>query len=231
MSTELTKSGENVALLSPNRRLSAPNAPNMSTKSTFLQVREMLALGQSEMAKRLDISRPYLSELENEHRQPSEALVQKLAQLKEAADATKRSNIPQKRQPVGKGIPIISWARAGEAASFEDMPFDWQELLPSDCPDDDAFGLILEGDSMEPKYVAGDIVVLMPQRQARSNQLVAANIRDQGVVFKMLTVLTSPRRFRLSSYNSDVYQPVEHPERDFQWIYPAYEIRRRVWRQ
>ena len=201
----------------------------MSTQSTFLEVRTLLKLNQKEMANRLGITRPYLSEIENDHRAPGESLVQKLARVKETADATASSGIRPKRQEVGQGVPVISWARAGAATSYEAMPFDWQEIIPSDCPDEEAFGLILEGDSMEPKYSPGDVVVLMPQRQPRSNQLVAAKIRDQGVVFKMLNILTSPRRFRLSSYNSDMYQPFEHRQSAFEWIYPAYEVRRRLW--
>jgi phage repressor protein C with HTH and peptisase S24 domain len=189
----------------------------------------MLGLGQEEMAKRLGISRPYLSEVENEHRHPSETLVQKLALLKETAEATGRLDVRAKRQPVGQGIPVISWARAGTAASYEAMPFDWQDVIPSNCPDEDAFGLILEGDSMEPKYSPGDIVVVMPQRQPRSNLLVAAKIRDQGIVFKMLNILSSPRRFRLTSYNTAMYQPFDLRESAFEWIYPAYEVRRRLW--
>lgn len=201
----------------------------MSTQSTFLAVRTLLGLDQTAMAKRLNISRPYLSEIENEHRQPSEALVQKLSLLKETAEATTRPQVRAKRRAIGQGVPVISWARAGTATSYEAMPFDWQELIPSDCPDEEAFGLILDGDSMEPKYFAGDVVILMPQRQPRSNQLVAAKIRDQGVVFKMLNILTAPRRFRLSSYNSEFHRPLELRESAFEWIYPAYEVRRRLW--
>lgn len=201
----------------------------MSTNATFLSVRELLELDQAEMAKRLGISRPYLSAIENEHRPPSEALVQKLAFLKETAEATRRVDIHPARQPIGMGVPVISWARAGAASSYEAMPFDWQNIIPSDCPDKEAFGLILEGDSMEPKYLPGDVVIVMPQRQPRSNLLVAAKIRDRGVVFKMLNILFSPRRFQLSSYNAAMYAPIVHAEADFEWIYPAYEVRRRLW--
>jgi repressor LexA len=190
-----------------------------------------LGLGQQAMADRLRISRPYLSEIENERRQPSEALLQKLALLKQESESKGNFESRLKNSPAGRGVPIISWARAGAASSYEEMPFDWQDVIPSDCPDDNAFGLILVGDSMEPKYSPGDVVVLMPLRQPRSNQLVGAKIREQGVVFKILTVLTAPRRFRLSSYNSAVYPPVEHLESDFEWIYPAYEVRRRLWHQ
>ncbi len=203
----------------------------MSTDSIFRQVRNLLGLGQQSMADRLGITRPYLSEIENERRRPSETLIQKLASLKEGFDAGRNHNVQSKLPSAGRGVPIISWARAGAASSYEEMPFDSREVIPSDCPDDKAFGLILEGDSMEPKYSPGDVVVLMPLRQPHSNQLVGAKIRDQGAVFKILTVLPASRRFRLSSYNSAVYPPVELRESDFEWIYPAYEVRRRVWHQ
>jgi Predicted transcriptional regulator len=203
----------------------------MSTESTFRQARIRLGLAQKEMAKRLGITRSYLSEVENGHRHPSEGLVQKLLLVRESSPAEAHSEVLQKDARVRRRVPVISWARAGAASSYEEMPLDWQEVLPSDCPDEHAFGLILEGDSMEPKYFAGDVVVLMPTRQVHSNQLVGAKIRSQGIVFKMLTVLSGGRRFRLTSYNSAVYPPIEHPAGDFEWIFPAYELRRRLWHQ
>jgi phage repressor protein C with HTH and peptisase S24 domain len=189
----------------------------------------LLGLRQQEMAERLGISRPYLSEIENERRQPSEALLQKLAVLRSDSAVSNGSEAQRYPPSARRGVPVISWARAGAASSYEEMPLDWQEVIPSDCPDENAFALILEGDSMEPRYFPKDVVVLMPTRQPGSNQLVGAKIREQGVVFKILTVLTDPRRFRLSSYNSAVYPPVELREIDFEWIYPAYEMRRRIW--
>lgn len=82
---------------------------------------------------------------------------------------------------------------------------------------------------MEPKFQTGDVVVLMPQRSPRTNSLVAARILEQGVVFKMLTLMNGGRRLRLTSYNP-VYPPLDLRADELAWMYPAYEVRRRLWR-
>ena len=196
--------------------------------SSFLDVRKRIGLDQTTMAKRLGIHRSYLSELENEKRTASGRLLQRLANLAATSAPETFAAASESRKP-GRSIPVVSCANAGSAASFEELPQDWQDLLPSDCPDENAFGLILEGDSMEPKFQTGDVVVLMPQLPPRTNSLVAARIVDQGVVFKMLTLMNGGRRLRLTSYNP-VYPPLDLRADELAWMYPAYEIRRRLWR-
>ncbi len=124
-------------------------------------------------------------------------------------------------------IPVISWAKAGIATSYEEIPQDWQTTLHSDCPDARAFGLVLEGDSMEPKFSQGDLVVVMPQMRPRPNGLVVANLAERGVVFKVFTPQAG-HSVRLSSYNP-AYPPIEVVPQNLAWIYPAYEVRRRLW--
>jgi SOS-response transcriptional repressor LexA len=196
----------------------------MPGQSIFKEVRLQLRLGQAAMAQRLGVHRCYLSELENEHRQPSPSLLQRLQELAQSASLRLGGGNGGAQN---QGIPIISWAKAGVAASYEEMPPDWQARLPSDCPDPQAFGLMLEGDSMEPKYSQGDLVVVMPHTPPRPNSLVVANLAERGVVFKVFTPQPG-HRVRLSSYNP-TYPPIEVAQQELAWIYPAYEVRRRLW--
>jgi phage repressor protein C with HTH and peptisase S24 domain len=201
----------------------------VSTELTFKSVRKELGLDQTAMAKRLRISRPWLSQIENDKRTPSPGLRSRLTELAQATRVSPAGKATEAHNHV-RNIPVISWARAGLAASYEEIPKDWQETIPTDCSDENAFGLIIEGDSMAPNYQQGDIVILMPSQQPRTNGLVAVRIQDQEVVFKVLTIMKGNRPFRLTSYNHQIYHPRDLRQDEVTWIYPAYEVRRRLWR-
>lgn len=125
-------------------------------------------------------------------------------------------------------IPVISWAHAGEAEEYEEIPRDWQREIATTCRDVRAFGLELRGDSMLPHYNEGDVAVVMPSERPHGECLVVAKLKDNGVCFK---VFSMPQKglFRLTSYNP-VYTAMDRTEDDFHWIYPVFEVVKNVWR-
>jgi SOS-response transcriptional repressor LexA len=123
-------------------------------------------------------------------------------------------------------IPVLSWAQAGMAADFEEIPIDWQETIPSTVGDRNAVAIMLRGDSMEPKHSEGDIAVVMPTTAARHGDLVIAKIKEEGLVFKIFNLIGGdPRRIRLSSYNP-AYSPNEYGREDFHFIFPVHSVTR-----
>ncbi|MBN1788179.1 MAG: helix-turn-helix domain-containing protein [Sedimentisphaerales bacterium] len=80
------------------------------------------------------------------------------------------SNKPEVKP--GKLIPVINRVAAGYPADFDDL--DYPAGFADDyvrCPDVDdpgAFAVCVVGDSMEPKFVEGDIVIFSPAVQVRS---------------------------------------------------------------
>ena len=74
---------------------------------------------------------------------------------------------PRQEQPL-IAVPVVSWASAGKAADYPDLCNQIEELVETDCKDPNSFALILEGDSMEPTFLAGDIVIFAPNSEARN---------------------------------------------------------------
>lgn len=185
-----------------------------------------MRMRQEELAEKLGITRNYLSQIENRKKEPSKRLVRALQEIARQApfDSDGSSN-------GAREVPLLSWARAGAINSYEEIPEEWQLKVATNCPDENAFGLILEGDSMEDYYRQGDIVVAMPAQRPRSHGLVVARLKDRGVRFKILTIRAEQSRpFHLSSYKAHSYPAEDWREEDFDWIYPVYEMRRQVWR-
>ena len=125
-------------------------------------------------------------------------------------------------------VPVISWARAGSARDYSDLSSQLDEVLPSECPDENAFALILDGDSMEPEFHAGDRVVFSPNTEPRNGDYVVARFRENadpvyslGVVFKKYKrVGKYGEKVLLQSLNP-IYTDIIKPADEFLFIYPA----------
>ena len=126
-------------------------------------------------------------------------------------------------------VPIVAWAQAGELVAYTDLEAPWNEYTATSCRDENCFAVTIEGDSMEPKYSAGDIAILMPNVEPRNGCLVVCKLKNEGVFFKLFHQTGEGKIFRLSSYNS-VYPVMECRKEDFIWVYPVYQVTKNVWK-
>ncbi len=126
-------------------------------------------------------------------------------------------------------VPIVSWAQAGDLVAYTDLDAAWHEFTATTCRDENGFAVIVSGDSMEPKYSAGDIAIVMPNVEPRNGCLVVCKLKNEGVFFKLFHQSSDSKKFRLSSYNP-VYPVMECRRDDFVWIYPVYQVTKNVWK-
>lgn len=93
-------------------------------------------------------------------------------------DENSETNLPARRR-----IPVVSWVHAG-SADFADEYVDDDE-----CIVQEAFGLRVEGDSMEPLFHDGDLIIIDPTAESRPGDFVIARLIDEGqTTFKKLRV-------------------------------------------
>lgn len=114
-------------------------------------------------------------------------------------------------------VPVIGLAQAGQDGFFDDGGYPtgggWDHVaLPRTeaalADDPHAFGLTIHGESMEPVYREGDIIVVSPAAPVRTGDRVVARTVEGEVMAKVLT-RRSVKRIELSSFNP------EHPMRSF----------------
>ena len=127
-------------------------------------------------------------------------------------------------------VPIVSSAQAGELKAYTDLDNSWHEYTATTCKDENCFAVTIEGDSMEPKYNAGDIAILMPNVEPRNGCLVVCKLKNEGVFFKIYHQSGDGKVFRLSSYNSAIYPVMECSKSDFVWVYPVFQVTKNVWK-
>jgi phage repressor protein C with HTH and peptisase S24 domain len=122
-------------------------------------------------------------------------------------------------------IPLIGLAQAGGDGYFDDGGFPvgggWDEVSLPEIADPNAYALEISGDSMEPVYRDGDMVIVSPTTPIRRGDRVVIRTNKGEVMAKQLT-RRSARRVELKSLNT------AHPDYSFDLPEVAW-IHRIIW--
>ena len=133
--------------------------------------------------------------------------------------ATVVSARPQRR------IPLLGLAQAGGDGFFDDAGFpvggSWDEVSLPEIADPNAYALEIAGDSMEPVFRDGDMVVMSPAAPIRRGDRVVLRTIGGEVMAKQLA-RRSAKRIELKSLNP------EHRDRSFDLIEVAW-VHRIIW--
>jgi phage repressor protein C with HTH and peptisase S24 domain len=122
-------------------------------------------------------------------------------------------------------IPLIGFAQAGADGFFGDAGYPagagWDEVSIPEVGDPHAYALEISGDSMEPVFRDGDMVVVSPAAPIRRGDRVVLRTMRGEAMAKQL-VRKSARRIELRSLNP------EHPDYSFDLTEVAW-MHRIVW--
>jgi len=119
-----------------------------------------------------------------------------------------------------RAVPLIGFAEAGAGGYFDDGGFPagegWDEIAFPALSDDHAYALEVSGQSMEPAYRDGDVIVVSPAAPIRRGDRVVVRTRAGEVMAKELKRRTA-KSIELKSLNA------QHPDRtlaasDVLWI-------------
>ena len=134
--------------------------------------------------------------------------------------------------PLAHRIPVINDVAAGYPADFTDLDYpasiaDGYIACP-DISDPHAFAARVVGDSMEPDYREGEIVVFSPQRVTPSGTDCFVRLeRDGESTFKRIYIEDDDGSIRLQPLNPK-YAPRTVPREDIAAMYAAAYVMRRV---
>lgn len=117
-------------------------------------------------------------------------------------------------------IPVIGCAQAGRSGYFDDAGYPtgkgWDELSFPATGDPNAYALEISGDSMEPLYRDGDIIVVSPGAQMRKGDRVVIKTRGGEVMAKQL-LRHGSSKIELLSLNHEHKDIILDPK-DVQWM-------------
>jgi phage repressor protein C with HTH and peptisase S24 domain len=121
-----------------------------------------------------------------------------------AALVTGMAALPRVRGALGRRIPLIGLAQAGGEGYFDDGGFPvgggWDEIGLPDIGDPHAYALEISGESMEPVFRDGDLVIVSPGAPIRRGDRVVVRTQKGEVMAKELK-RQSARRVDLRSLN------------------------------
>jgi len=183
---------------------------------------------QAEAARELGIDRSYLSQLER-GKNPGTSLRTRFLILEKSLAVNGKGFSANSAYGLRR-LPVLSWAQAERTTDSREIPTDWEEMVPSDITDERAFGVRLRGDSMEPRFSDGDIAILLPGSAPTNGETVVANLKDEGVLCKIMHVQLDQNLIKLSSYNP-AYPPLERRRDQFHWIFPVTTVTRHLRRR
>jgi phage repressor protein C with HTH and peptisase S24 domain len=119
----------------------------------------------------------------------------------------------------GRAIPIVGMARAGAAGFFDDQGFPVQAEETCRFPglgEERIYALEIAGDSMEPVFRDGDVVIVAPGAVLRRGDRVVVRTREGEVLAKALG-RRNDQSVELISFNP-AYAPRAVPVREIDWI-------------
>lgn len=130
-------------------------------------------------------------------------------------------------EPDGRWVKVISWASAGAARAFEDLEWQIEEKIWSSTKDPNACAIIIEGNSMEPDFRAGDRVVFNPNSLPRNGEDCLVKTDNGAMYFKRFHEFgKNGQSVRLESRNED-YEDIILQKENLVYAYPFWEMIRR----
>ena len=133
--------------------------------------------------------------------------------------------LPATRTPIARRVPLIGLAQAGRDGFFDDGGYPvgggWDEVSLPEIGDPHAYALEIAGDSMEPVFRDGDMVIVSPAAPIRRGDRVILRTLEGEVMAKQLA-RRSARRIELRSLNP------AHADRSFDLTDVAW-VHRIVW--
>lgn len=176
----------------------------MTLGELIKEYRAINHLSMDAFAKKSGISKAYISLLEkNKHPKTGKPIAPSIQSIKQAAEGMgmdfnvlfskidgditlpKKSSSNNTREK-GISINVLGRVAAGIPIEMIEDIIDTEEITQEMASTGDFFGLQIHGDSMEPKFSEGDVVIVRKQEDANSGDIVIATINGYDATCKRL---------------------------------------------
>ncbi|WP_196259418.1 S24 family peptidase [Pelagibacterium limicola] len=130
------------------------------------------------------------------------------------------SHFQPSSQRYGNTVPLLGFAQAGSGGYFDSAGFPagqgWDEVRFPGLGDGTAYALEVSGESMQPLYRDGDVLIVSPTEQLRRGDRVVVRTHEGEVMAKILHRRTE-KQIELHSINPDHPPRIFKPE-EVDWI-------------
>lgn len=170
------------------------------------EARKSAGLTQLELAKKTELSRSYIGDIEKDRYNPSVSTLQLIAT---ATNTPLEDLLPSTKpvSPTGRGvrIPVLGRVVAGIPIEAVEEILDYEEITPELAATGEFFALKIRGHSMEPRMMEGDVVIVRRQDDVDSGDVAIVLVNGDEATVKR--VKKQPEGITLIATNTSVYEP------------------------
>lgn len=170
------------------------------------EARKSAGLTQLELAKKTELSRSYIGDIEKDRYNPSVSTLQLIAT---ATNTPLKDLLPSTKpvSPTGRGvrIPVLGRVVAGIPIEAVEEILDYEEITPELAATGEFFALQVRGDSMEPKLEEGDVVIVKKQEDVETGDIAIVLVNGDEATIKQIKKVDGG--IMLYGFNPDVYEP------------------------
>lgn len=169
------------------------------------ELRNKKGVSQQVVSEMIGITRAAYTNIENEKREPDFQTLLKLADYYNVST----DEILERKQINSKGlwVPVLGYVHAGVPLEAIDEILDYEEITSEMAAQGEHFGLTIIGDSMEPRFEQGDVVIVRKQSDIDSGDIAVVLVDGlNATVKKIIKIGTSLMLMPLNnSYEPKIY--------------------------
>ena len=171
---------------------------------------------QKDVADYLQLSRTTYVKYENQDTEPDEETILKLSEYFGVTTdyLLGKSKVPNGNKE-GVRIPVFGHVAAGIPISAIEDIIDYEEITRDMAIKGEYFGLVLKGDSMEPRMTTGDVVIVRAQPTAETGDIAIVLIGNEEGTCKKIK--KTPEGIMLISLNP-AYEPMFYSNKQIEQL-------------
>ena len=184
------------------------------------ELRKKRNISQDKLSRLLNVHQTAISQWETGRTLPdSESLIKIADALDTTVDYLLGNDLPEREK--GVRIPVIGNSAAGlpidaiQEYIDDNDPDSWEEISESMAATGDYVAIKIKGDSMEPRIMEGDIIIVRLQNDVDSGDTAIVLVNGDEATCKKIK--KRPEGVMLISNNSD-YEPMFYSNKDIQTL-------------
>ena len=169
-------------------------------------LRKQKKLLQKDVAEAINVGRSTYVKYEKGDSEPSYAILKKLADFFNTTTdyLIEKTNNPNISSEKGITIPVFGNVAAGIPISAIQEIVDYEDITEELAASGEYFGLVIKGDSMEPRMTTGDVVIVRSQPTAENGDVAIVMVGSENATCKKIK--KTPEGIMLISLNP-AYEP------------------------
>lgn len=150
------------------------------------RLRESRDLLQKDLAELLGVDRTTYVKYETGKSEPGHETLVRLANFFNVSTDYLLGNDTGSASPSGNWIPVLGYVVAGIPIEATEEILDYEEITPEMAAQGEHFGLKVKGDSMEPKFSPGDVVIVRKQEDVDNGDIAVVLVNGDEATIKKI---------------------------------------------